>query len=360
MKLKCSAGSVELVLGAGGVKGYYHIGVLRALVELGIKVSRVTGVSVGAIIAALFTNGLPPEIILKLFLEAHERVGNPLLLASSVVIPDLGSFLVGMSFLSLERPWKEAVDKLGLSPNPRLRIIACDADSKEAVVFEGEDYDLGVALSASGSLPGVFLPVRYGKKLLIDGAAYHRNPDEFCESTAIVSELGFAKTWPREFLDPLSAYFHWREIYMPVIEQNTAVDETRNVLIHHDADDVCGLSFSLSKKRCLEMYEAGYANAMRVIPQAMAAGRLPCDCLQAAEYQRPSATMRTLSLQEKVLAFSGSGSDEERARKLGELIAAAGIALPDRQSCGSVRLLALKLAYYGGAALERYIDEQEG
>jgi len=261
--------SLELVLGAGGVKGYFHIGVLKAIEELGIEISKITGVSVGAIVAALFTNGFSSDKILKLFLDAQEKSGSPLLLANALVMPRLDSFLVGYSFFSLEKPWQDAVKSLGLVPNTRLRIVACDARTNGAVVFEGNAYDLGTALSASGALPGVFLPVPFGNKLLIDGAAYHRNPDEFCQSTAIISELGFAKTWPKEALDPVSWYFQWREINMPLIKQRTEVDTVRNIVIHHDADDICGLSFSLNKKRCLEMFDAGYQHAMRVLSTAV-------------------------------------------------------------------------------------------
>ena len=265
---------IELVLGAGGVKGYLHIGLLRAVEELGLKISMVTGVSVGAIIATLYTNGWTSERILSLFLEAHGRSANPLLLASAVVMPDMASFLVGQSFLSLEGPWQETAKKLDLKGNKRLRIVACDAKTKKAVVFEGQNYNVGTALSASGALPFVFLPVQYQGMLLIDGAAYHRNPDEFCQAPAIISALGFASQWPREPLDMISASFHWRELYAPIVEQPTKVDEVKNVLIHHEAPDVCGLSFGLSKGRCIEMYESAYKHSLAALKQAVAEGRL--------------------------------------------------------------------------------------
>lgn len=266
--------TVELVLGAGGVKGYFHIGLLKAVEELEIEVSMVTGVSVGSIIAAFYTNGMTSDQILKLFLEAHEKSGNPLLLANAVVMPDWASFMVGRSFLSLERPWQESVKKLGLTPNQRLRIVACDARTHHPVVFTGEDYNLGSALSASGSLPGVFLPVHHGDLLLIDGAAYHRNPDEFCKEVAIISALGFANKWPKEFLDPMSLYYHWREMSMPLVPQPTKVDTVRNVLVDHKADDICGLSFSLPVKHCMEMYDNGYKHGLAVLSKAIADGKI--------------------------------------------------------------------------------------
>ena len=266
--------TVELVLGAGGVKGYFHIGLLKAVEELEIKVGMLTGVSVGAIIATFYANGMSSNLILKLFLEAHEKSGNPLLLASAVTVPDMQSFLVGMSFLSLEKPWEEAVERLGLTPNDRLRIVACDARTKKPVLFEGTDYKLHAALSASGALPGVFLPVHHGEQLLIDGAAYHRNPDEFCKSTAIISALGFATRLSREPQDPISFYYQWREVFAPVVRQPTEVDHERHVVVEHAADDICGLAFNLSVKRCMAMYEAGYTHGLEVLSKAIADGKI--------------------------------------------------------------------------------------
>jgi hypothetical protein len=278
---------LELVLGAGGVKGYLHIGLLKGLAEFcavtgtKIRITKVTGVSVGAIVATLFTNGWSWERILQLFLDAHDRAGNPLLLASAFAMPSMRSFLVGFSFLSLERPWDKFVKENNLTGNDRLRIIAADSSTHEAVVFEGPDANVATAMSASGSLPRVFLPVAYGDRLLIDGAAHHRNPDEFCQRPAIISALGFAKTWPREILDPMSLYYHLCElgILAPLLKQPTEVDEVRNMHILHAADDVCGLSFSLSKQRCLQMVDEGCANVKAALYQACEDGQIEGCCV---------------------------------------------------------------------------------
>ena len=45
---------LSLALGAGGVRGFAHIGVLEALAEQGFSVSEIVGSSAGAIIAAFY------------------------------------------------------------------------------------------------------------------------------------------------------------------------------------------------------------------------------------------------------------------------------------------------------------------
>src|SRR5215203_3479468 len=52
---------IALVLGGGGLKGFAHIGVLRALDELGIRPDVYAGTSIGALIAAATVGGVPTD-----------------------------------------------------------------------------------------------------------------------------------------------------------------------------------------------------------------------------------------------------------------------------------------------------------
>ena len=52
---------IALVLGGGGMKGFAHIGVLKALQEKGIKPSVIAGTSIGAMLAAATAGGMQPE-----------------------------------------------------------------------------------------------------------------------------------------------------------------------------------------------------------------------------------------------------------------------------------------------------------
>lgn len=50
---------VALVLGGGGMKGFAHIGVLRAFEERGIRPTVLAGTSIGSLIAAAYAGGMP-------------------------------------------------------------------------------------------------------------------------------------------------------------------------------------------------------------------------------------------------------------------------------------------------------------
>src|SRR3982075_2506076 len=57
-KQRRKAHKIALVLGGGGLKGFAHIGVFKALKELGIEPTVVAGTSIGALIAAAYTRGM--------------------------------------------------------------------------------------------------------------------------------------------------------------------------------------------------------------------------------------------------------------------------------------------------------------
>jgi NTE family protein len=57
-KPRRKAHKVALVLGGGGLKGFAHIGVFRALKEMGITPAVVAGTSIGALIGAAYARGM--------------------------------------------------------------------------------------------------------------------------------------------------------------------------------------------------------------------------------------------------------------------------------------------------------------
>ena len=67
-----------LVLAGGGVRGAYQIGVWKALKELKIKVSAVSGVSIGAVNGALFVQGSKTKA---------ERLWNKIAIDDIILLP---------------------------------------------------------------------------------------------------------------------------------------------------------------------------------------------------------------------------------------------------------------------------------
>ena len=60
---------VGLALSGGAARGIAHLGVLKALDEIGIKINIISGVSSGAIAGVFYAAGFSPDEILKLIKE---------------------------------------------------------------------------------------------------------------------------------------------------------------------------------------------------------------------------------------------------------------------------------------------------
>ena len=65
---------VGVALAGGGLKGLAHIGALKALEELGIKINYITGTSSGAMMAALYAMGYTPDEMIQVTKESYKKM----------------------------------------------------------------------------------------------------------------------------------------------------------------------------------------------------------------------------------------------------------------------------------------------
>ena len=154
-----------MVLGAGSARGLAHIGVLQVLIENRIPFDFLVGSSMGAVIAAIYACGGDIYMTGKLASALNTSI------LWDVGIPRMG-FVSGKKiehFLRLLTKGKSFED-LAVP----LAVVATDIENGEKVVIrEGPVHS---AVRASISIPGVFAPVRYRNRLLVDGAVAERLP----------------------------------------------------------------------------------------------------------------------------------------------------------------------------------------
>jgi len=178
------AGGLNLALSGGGVRGFAHLGALRVLRDAGVKINGVAGSSAGAYAAASYALGLPLEVepllnhvmdrkLARLFMQD----GNKLLHLAKVQV---------RLFRALRDPSIDDARRLrdGLleyfgdvriedAPVP-LALNAADLNTGEVVILrEGPLVD---AILASSAIPGVFPPVPWGGRLLVDGDIVEKVP----------------------------------------------------------------------------------------------------------------------------------------------------------------------------------------
>ncbi len=203
---------IGLALGAGGARGLSHICFLEAFDELGIKPYVIAGSSIGAIIGSAYAAGVPAiqikqnveEIILSKDAKFWEfRKRSDILKAMNFIDPHFstGGFIKGEKFVNFMG------QRLGVSTFEELKIplkvIATDFVNNQAVIFD--KGDLLTAIRASYAIPGLFAPVEFEGKILMDAGMSNPLPYDViaddCDITVAVDVTSnkakqFAETPP--------------------------------------------------------------------------------------------------------------------------------------------------------------------
>jgi NTE family protein len=163
---------VGLALGGGGVKGYAHVGVLRALERAGLRFDYLAGTSIGAAVAGLYALGHQPESIPRIL----DLVGTGLFrptVSRHGLLSD-----VGVRSLLEKIGGAERIEDLRLP----LGVVAADLGSGREVVFRSGL--LWPAVLASIAIPGVYPAQVMGNHTLIDGGVLNPVP------TDVAAEMG--------------------------------------------------------------------------------------------------------------------------------------------------------------------------
>jgi len=159
--------SVGLVLGSGAARGFAHIGVIRALKAHGIIPDIVVGTSVGALVGGCYVNEQ---------LEELEEWARSLTLRRIIGYLDVrigGSGLIGGGRLA--KRLEQAMGTTSIEELPlRFAAIATEVGTGHEIWLTRGS--LSLAMSASYALPGIFPPVRFGGRWLVDGALVNPVP----------------------------------------------------------------------------------------------------------------------------------------------------------------------------------------
>ena len=156
---------VGLVLGAGGSRGFAHVGVLKAFEEAGIEADVIVGVSSGAVVAALHAGGM----------RAAELEATALAIEDN----DLLDFtLFGPGMIEGGRLQAYINDTLHNRPIEALQkpfaVIAAERETSRMTIFNRGNT--GLAVRASASVPKLFWPVVIRGTEYVDGGVASRVP----------------------------------------------------------------------------------------------------------------------------------------------------------------------------------------
>ena len=255
---------IALVLGGGGMKGFAHIGVLRALEERKIRPSVYAGTSIGALIAAAAVGGMSVAEMARraeslrrrdLFRLNHfgmllERMRSPSIYLEEPLRELCRSIVPSRKFTELGQP---------------LLVNTVDIARGTQVVWglPGlRDVSVQEAVYASCALPGYFPPGEVGNRLCVDGGVIDNLPVAIAGQGAdllIAIDVGSSDLVPKDDIIThgfASIYMRAATTMMHALQQYPLVrwDGPPMILIRPKLDTQDWLSFSSAAATMEEGY----------------------------------------------------------------------------------------------------------
>jgi NTE family protein len=188
---------VGLVLSGGGAKGLAHVGVLKVIDSLGIKIDYISGTSMGAVVGGLYASGYSGKQLDSIFSSVnvdallqdytprdsksfYEKRNDELYALTlpfnkfKIGLPSgLSKGLYNFNLLSGLTLHVSHIKDFSQLPIPFL-CIATDVETGEKVVLD--HGVLAQAVLASGAIPTLYNPVDINGRLLIDGGVVDNYP----------------------------------------------------------------------------------------------------------------------------------------------------------------------------------------
>ena len=275
---------IGLSLSGGGAKGFAHIGALKVLDSLGVKVDYISGTSMGAIVGGLYASGYTGKDIEKIVMDtdfyniiANEKTRQettffnksvdkyiltiPVKNGKVNVVPKAISTGQKNIYL-LKELFKNVstVDDFSKLPIPFM-CVATNLESGKMEIFE--KGDLVSSIMASSAFPSLMDPVKIGDSLYIDGAMTINYPSKPLKDKGIDIVIGVDLSQGLASRDKLQTAI---DILNQVIDFGIQ-KETKNQLkytdmnIHPNLEGMSATSYD-SKKQILD---SGYAEAQKYI-----------------------------------------------------------------------------------------------
>jgi NTE family protein len=184
----CGAQRTALVLSGGGAKGIAHIGVLRVLDSLRVRLDLIVGTSMGAVVGALYASGYSgAELdslvrtvpLAELFRSYQPRAPHSLGLLQPLIVWEQGARRFNLQSATVDEPAANALVNAAMLRGNLLargdfdslpipfRAVATDLSNREPVVLRSGD--LAQAVRASAAIPLLFLPEARQGRYLVDG-----------------------------------------------------------------------------------------------------------------------------------------------------------------------------------------------
>lgn len=278
-----------LTLAGGGVKGAAHIGVLKYIEEQNIKIDYISGTSSGSIVSALYATGYTADEIYHIFKKYCSQINY-------ISISNIFKLIFGLIFKKqiliqglnngekIEKIINELCNKKKITNINQIKlpliIPSVDLHNGKTYIFTSSslrnayndnveyinDINIGTAVRASCSYPGVFSPCKYKSTELIDGGIRENVP---WRETKLMGADKVISVIFKEDLQP--------DNYINIIE---VVSRALGILSHElsnyelfGADDLIKIKTShislLDTSKIEYLYKLGYKQASKQLPKIL-------------------------------------------------------------------------------------------
>ncbi len=208
---------IGLALGSGAARGWSHIGVIKALQEMGIEIDIVAGCSIGSLVGAAYASNRLPELekwvcsfsywdVLRLMDLSWRRGG---LLRGERVFNHYRQIMPNEVIEQCERRFAAVATNL--------------STGRELWFTEG---DLHMAVRASCSIPGLMAPVLHNGYWLVDGAVV--NPVPVSLTRALGADIVIAVDLQHD------AHLMQQDLLSVNIQPDTEMNESPDELSWHE------------------------------------------------------------------------------------------------------------------------------
>ncbi len=159
-----------LVLGGGGVRGYCHFGVIKALLEHNIPIDIIGGTSVGAIVGGLYAFTLDYAKALEIFSQGTD------LIASTVSFKNITLPLVSIFSGNPLNDFNREIFGSTRIENLSLPFFCVSANLSSKSEYMHKSGLLWQAVRSSSSIPGLWPPVLLNGDVHFDGGLLNQLP----------------------------------------------------------------------------------------------------------------------------------------------------------------------------------------
>ena len=247
---------IGLALSGGGSRGIAHLGALKALNQLGIKPSMIAGTSAGSLVGAFTAAGYSPDFIF----DTIQSLG--IMNSLKFAFNRFGLFKMDkVEEVFLKYIPHNSFEKLKIP----LTVCATDIERSEAVYFsKGE---LIKPIMASCSIPGIFEPIKFQDRVLVDGGIINNLPIEplegICDFIIGINVTPVSNNMPINSARDVLV----KSMYIAI--RNKSSEKLKRCDIGIEPPEIESYN-GLSMAKAKEIYQLGYEHALK-----QAEGKLP-------------------------------------------------------------------------------------